>query len=401
MNQTVRQANESLFAYSLRITQLLNQHKLSLKEWAQCVVGPTSYGDETLRRVAKVFQLFLEKAQEDKMVELSDKELSKFLLTQKQEAQIERRKIQTENLQLQENYRSLARSELLFEQIQTGIKDLEPIEVKEFSFTKPTERTALLLLADQHFDSNFEVKGLFGEVVNIYNKDIFYTRMWSLLAKMDADKFDYDKLTVVCMGDCVEGLLRMTSLQKLRQPVVKSIIQFAEFMSQWLKEVSNRLGVPVSFAMVGGNHGVARFLSQKPEFKEENLEYIIHAFIKVRLENEKNITVEPYDDIYFTNFYGLNCLFAHGENNDLESLVHYCENLYDVTIDRCYGAHYHAESSKSFGVANLGSKMIIRVPSLCGTDTYAKSIQKHNRAGCYFALFDEDGEVFNKIYYLN
>lgn len=396
-----RQKNESFVAFCIRATIALKNNEISYQEWADIIANMGTYGDETLRRVYNVFQQFLNKFINDELSDLQNDELKQFIIQQQQQLVLEKKKIQTENIQLQEQYRNLARSELLYEQIHTAIDELKPIKVKQFQYTKPVERTGLLCLADQHFDSNFEIKGVFGEVVNSYNKDIFYARMWNLLAKMDADRFDYDKLVVVCMGDCVEGLIRMTSLQKLRQPVVKSVVQFAEFMAQWLKETSDRLGIPIDFAMVGGNHGVSRFLTQKPEFKEENLEYIIHAFIKLRLENESNINIIDYDDVYFTTIHNTNILFAHGENSDLESLMTYCENLYQITIDRCYGAHFHNESVKSIGVADVGSRMVIRVPSICGTDTYAKSIRKHNRAGCYFAVFSDDGEEFNKIYYLN
>lgn len=193
----------------------------------------------------------------------------------------------------------------------------------------------------------------------------------------------------------------MSSLTKLRQPVVRSTVEFAEFISQWIVEVRNRMGVPIDVAIVPGNHTTIRYLSQKPEFHEENLEYIIHAFVDLRLDKFDDIKVEPYDDVYFTTVFNENLIFAHGETKDLESLMTFFENMYDVTIDACYGAHFHSESSKSIGVGNVGSKRIIRVPSICGTDNYAKSIQKHNRAGAYFACFDEDGECFNKIYYLN
>ena len=396
-----RQTNESFISFCIRATNALKQKEISYQEWVNVLADSDIYSDETLRRVSNVFEKFLQKFIADEISMCDNQELKTLITQQHQQIILEKKKIQTENLQLQEQYRNLARTELLYEQITEAINDLEPIVVKQFQYTKPVEKTGLLLLADQHFDSNFEIKGVFGEVINYYNKEVFYTRMWNLLAKMDADKFEYDKLVVVCMGDCIEGLIRMTSLQKLRQPVVKSVVQFAEFMSQWLVEASNRLGVPIEFAMVGGNHGISRFLTQKPEFKEENLEYIIHAFIKLRLENEKNITVADYEDIYFTAIHTTNILFAHGENNDLESLMNYCENLYQISIDRCYGAHYHSESSKSVGVADVGSRMIIRVPSLCGTDSYSKSIRKHNRAGCYFAIFSDDGEELNKIYYLN
>lgn len=396
-----RQPNENYIAYCQRLTELLQDKQISYNEWAKGIVGETNYGDEYLRRASVIFKQFLDKLYLEEEQNITSKDLLKYIQTQKSNIEKEKKKVQTEKLQLSEYYRNIARGELLYEHITDAIENLEPIVVKRFNFTKPIERTALLLLADQHFDSNFEIKGLFGEVVNKYSKEIFYDRMWSLLAQIDADKFDFDKLKIVSMGDCIEGLLRMTSLLKLRQPVVQSIIQFAEFMSQWLVEASNRLGVPIEFSMVGGNHGISRYLSQKPEFEEENLEYIIYEFIKLRLKDEENITVISYDESYYANIHGINMLFAHGENSNLLQYMNYYSNLYNIDIDRCYGAHYHSESSKSVGVADLGSKYIIRCPSICGTDTYAKSILGHNRAGCYFAIFSDNGEELNKIYYLN
>lgn len=383
-------------------TQNLEDKIIDYQDWAEIVLGPDYrdvYSSEYLRRASKVFSIFLKNAegQEYNPDECGLQEL----LDTKEQIIKERKKLQAVNSQAQEYYRSLGRSELLIEQLKESIGELEPIKIQHIIHTNPTEKIGLLVVADAHYDSNYTVSGLFGETVNTYNRDIFKTRMWSLLAKIDADDFDIDKLKIVFNGDSLEELLRMSSLTKLRQPVVKSTVEFAEFVSQWIIEVHNRLGVPVDVAFVPGNHTVCRYLSQKPEFPDENLEYIIHAFVKMRLKDCTDIKVEPYDDVYFTTVFNENLLFAHGETRDLESLMKYFEDLYNVTIDACYGAHFHSEASKSVGVGSVGSKRVVRVPSICGTDPYARSIQKNNRAGAYFACFDEDGECFNKIYYLN
>ena len=383
-------------------TQNLEDKIIDYQDWAEIVLGPDYrdvYSSEYLRRASKVFSIFLKNAevQEDNSDDCGLQEL----LDAKEQIIKERKKLQAVNSQAQEYYRTLGRSELLIEQLKESIAELEPVKIQHITHVNPTEKVGLLVVADAHYDSNYTVSGLFGETVNSYNRDIFKTRMWNLLAKIDADDLDIDKLKIVFNGDSLEGLLRMSSLTKLRQPVVKSTVEFAEFVSQWIVGVHNRLGVPVDIAFVPGNHTVCRYLSQKPEFPEENLEYIIHAFVKMRLEGCNDIKVEPYDDVYFTTVFNENLLFAHGETRDLESLMKYFEDLYNVTIDACYGAHFHSEASKSVGVGNVGSKRVIRVPSICGTDPYARSIQKNNRAGAYFACFDEDGECFNKIYYLN
>ena len=383
-------------------TQNLEDKIIDYQDWAEIVLGPDYrdvYSDEYIRRSAKVFSIFLKNAegQEDNSDDCGLQEL----LDAKEQIIKERKKLQAVNSQAQEYYRTLGRSELLIEQLKESIAELEPVKIQHITHVNPTEKVGLLVVADAHYDSNYTVSGLFGETVNSYNRDIFKTRMWSLLAKIDADDLDIDKLKIVFNGDSLEGLLRMSSLTKLRQPVVKSTVEFAEFVSQWIVEVHNRLGVPIEVAFVPGNHTICRYLSQKPEFPEENLEFIIHAFVKMRLEDCNDIKVEPYDDVYFTTVFNENLLFAHGETRDLESLMKYFEDLYNVTIDACYGAHFHSEASKAVGVGNVGSKRVIRVPSICGTDPYARSIQKNNRAGAYFACFDEDGECFNKIYYLN
>lgn len=396
-----RNKDESYLSFAQRATRAVEDGQITYDQWSEALLGAVRYGPENLRRCFQMVKQVLQSAENDEIESTDDKDKLAEILAAQDELIKERKRLQTVNLQTQENYRNIARTELLIEQIGEAIKELEPISVRRFEHTVPTERTGLLIVADQHYDSNFEVNGLYGEVVNVYNKDIFMARMWSLLAKMDADKFDYDVLKVVSLGDALEGLIRMSSLQKLRQPVVKSAIEFAEFMSQWLIEASNRLGITIEFSIVPGNHSTLRILTQKPEFPEENLEYIIHKFIELRLKDEQNIKVEPYNDVYFTTIYNENMVFSHGESKDLVELMDHLENLYDVTIDRCYGAHFHSSSTKDVGTGNVGSKQVIRVPSICGVDPYAVKCRKNNRAGAYFAVFDRDGECFNKIYFLN
>lgn len=396
-----RNEGEGYLPFVERATQSLSDGFITFAEWSQAILGEELYSEENLRRCSVFFNKFLKRLEDNEMESIEDKDKIAEIYKAKEELIKERKKLQTVNAQAQEYYRAVARKELLIEQIQDVVADLQPFKIKEIVHTTPTDKVAVLTIADAHYDSNYELNGLWGECVNKYDKEIFQTRMWNLLAKIEADDFVFDKLKVISMGDCIEGLLRMSSLTKLRQPVVRSVIEFAEFMSQWLVRASNTLGVDIEFALVPGNHSICRFLGQKPEFPEENLEYIIYEFIKLRLKDFKNIVIEPYNDVYFTTVFNENLIFSHGETRDLQELIEYLENLYDVSIDACYGAHFHSESSKSIGVGNVGSKRIIRVPSICGTDTYARSILKHNRAGAYFAIFDEDGENLNKIYFLN
>ena len=386
-------------------TRNLEDKIIDYQDWAEIVLG-SDYRDyfssEYIRRAVRIFSLYLDRLDSD-IANIDDSVKSELqsILEAKEELIKERKKLQTVNMQAQEYYRTAGRNELLVEQIKEAIAELEPIEAKRYEFKKPEQSIGLLCIADAHYDSNFTVKGLNGQdPINVYDKHIFQDRMWRLLGQMIVDDVSIDKLKIVFQGDSLEGLIRASSLTKLRQPVVKSTVEFAEFVSQWLVRVYEELKVPIDVAFVPGNHTVCRYLSQKPEFPEENLEYIIYSIVQIRLENTE-INVEPYDDVYFTKIFNENFLFAHGETKDLETLMNYFENLYGIDIDACYGAHYHSESSKSVGVGSVGSKRVIRVPSMVGLDPFAKKILRNNRAGAYFAAFIEEGEAFNKIYYLN
>lgn len=379
-------------------TRALSDGQIGYEEWCQSVLDEAIYGEETLRRCAVFFEKFINRLDSEELKELNDDNRVAEIKQATEELIKERKKLQTVNAEAQEFYRTIGRNELFNEKIQEAVGKLEPIVCKSMPYTYPLETTGVLVLADQHYDSNFEVKGLFGEVVNKYDKETFKNRMWYLLGQMSGDRFEYDRLLVVSCGDALEGLLRMTSLQKLRGSVIDSAIEFAEFMAQWLAEAYNRLRVPITFELISGNHDVVRHLTQRPEFPEETLAKVIHEFIRLRLENHEGIKIEPYADVYYTTVHGSNIMFSHETDMDL---IDYFENLYGVEIDTLYGAHLHRNETKPMGVARLGDRELIRVPSICGTDPFAKSIKKHSRAGAYFALYSDNGKELSKTYYLN
>lgn len=402
--------DESYLAFAKRVTEALQDGLIDYQEWGEAVLGENIYSEENTRRCAKFFIQFIQNLENDEIEQIDDKDRVAEIKKAMEELIKERKKLQTVNTEAQEYYRTIGRNELFNEKILEAIKKLEPIEIKKLPVTYPLETTGLLLLADQHYDSNFELKGLFGEVINKYDKNIFKQRMERLLGMMENDRFDYDKLVIVSCGDALEGMLRMTSLQKLRGNVIDDAIEFGEYMTNWLCAVEKRLGIPVVFSIISGNHDVVRNLTQKPEFPEETLAKVIHKVIDLRIQISKleagldkdsiEITVQPYSDVYYTTIHGNNIMVAHGENN-LEDLINYYENYYGVEIDTLYGAHLHKNESKPAGIGETGDRELIRVPSICGTDTYAKKILKHSRAGAYFALYSNSGKELSKVYYLN
>lgn len=383
-------------------TQELEDRVISYQDWAEKVLGSDYrdvFADEYIRRGAKVFGIFLKHLEDMGNVEAED-EMRDML----EQLRAERIKIQTANLEYNAIQRAEARNDLFNEQIIKAIERLEPIKGTRPQLSiEPCDkhRTALLAISDLHAGSTFTVKGIYNEIVNEYSYDIMCARLWSIIDKIEADDIVFDDLTVAICGDLVEGILRESSLTKLREPVTDTVIRLAEFLSEWIYQLSIRLEKKVNVVIIGGNHDTVRSLTSRPMFEGENLTKIVVEFIKLRLQDLDWITVDNYQDVAIKNIQGVNVMFQHGEDKDLKTTMDYFSNLYNIDVDEIVAGHLHRGESKTVGITELGDRQLTRVGSIVGTDSYAKQIRASARPSCYIALYEEDnGKTWSRNYYL-
>lgn len=383
-------------------TQELEDRVISYQDWAEKVLGSDYrdvFADEYIRRGAKVFSIFLKHLEDMGDVD-AEGEMQDMLAQLK----AERIKIQTANLEYNAIQRAEARNDLFNEQIIKAIERLEPIKgTRPKLDVEPCDkhRTALLAISDLHAGSTFTVKGIYNEIVNEYSYDIMCARLWSIIDKIEADDIVFDDLTVAICGDLVEGILRESSLTKLREPVTDTVIRLAEFLSEWIYQLSIRLETRVNVVIIGGNHDTVRSLTSRPMFEGENLTKIVVEFIKLRLQDLDWITVDDYQDVAIKNIQGVNVMFQHGEDKDLKTTMDYFSNLYNIDVDEIVAGHLHRGESKTVGITELGDRQLTRVGSIVGIDSYAKQIRASARPSCYIALYEEDnGKTWSRNYYL-
>lgn len=383
-------------------TQELEDRVISYQDWAEKVLGSDYrdvFADEYIRRGAKVFSIFLKHLED-----MGDVEAEGEMQDMLEQLKAERIKIQTANLEYNAIQRAEARNDLFNEQIIKAIERLEPIKgTRPKLDVEPCDkhRTALLAISDLHAGSTFTVKGIYNEIVNEYSYDIMCARLWSIIDKIEADDIVFDDLTVAICGDLVEGILRESSLTKLREPVTDTVIRLAEFLSEWIYQLSIRLEKKVNVVIIGGNHDTVRSLTSRPMFEGENLTKIVVEFIKLRLQDLDWITVDDYQDVAIKNIQGVNVMFQHGEDKDLKTTMDYFSNLYNIDVDEIVAGHLHRAESKTVGITELGDRQLIRVGSIVGTDSYAKQIRASARPSCYIALYEEDnGKTWSRNYYL-
>lgn len=391
--------------FAIEKTQEFEDKKISVQEWVASLLGEeyrNVYSDEYLRRAEKIFSLFIDKLNKENL-ENTDIDILTFINQKEANLKREKEKIRQEKNQLAETYRWQARNEMFQEKIISAIKNLTPIKIPEIDnsfILKNEENTALLCISDFHAGSTYEVKGMYGEIINQYSWDIMVNRMNVLLHKIVNDNLNCNNMVVAILGDAFENILRLSSLMKLREPVLDTVIKFSEFFANWIIQLYTNLKIPIKVVCVGGNHDIQRLLGEKPSLEDENLMKIVVEFLKLRLQDFSDIIIDDYIDAAIENIKGTSILFQHGEDKDLTTTINYFENLYNIKIDEIYAGHFHSPETKTIGLSTLGDRQVNRVGSICGLDPFSKKVRKSARPSAYIAIYTDEGKDWNKTIYL-
>lgn len=340
---------------------------------------------DTIRKGAKLFYEYLQagwiKNPVDDLVTTTSKATSQI-----RELQKERYKLQTEKLELNRWLRENARDELIVEHISQAVKELKPLTIPEPIHSEVLDRAGILMFGDEHYGTEFEIKGLNGEIINSYSPEEFENRMWNLLDQTISivRKEAFSKIYVFSMGDFEDGLLRVKQLMQLRYGVVEGTVRYADFISNWLNELSKY--VEIDFQTTSGNHTELRMLGQpKGTFTKENMSLVVDAILSTRLADNPNFTFtkNPTGFIY-AEILGYNLLGIHGEVRSMEQAIKDFSNMYRVQLDYLIAGHKHHSRSETVGI----NQEVINVPSIIGVDDYSMSIHKASNAGATFLVLE-------------
>ena len=294
---------------------------------------------------------------------------------------VERQKLYDLQREIRKDLREQSRSELLREVIRDAVHNLPKIEVHEYVPTKnenEMDRELVVGIGDFHYGAKYVVKGLYDEPLNTYDSFVFETRMKQLLyeIKYIVKMHQPEMITVMIVGDMLDGLLRQSQISRLEYGAVESAMYLSEFMCQWLYELHEKTILPIRVFAVRGNHGEIRPLGSKAgQFPEENLERIVMHFIYERFFDNPQILVFDNDApmTKVVDVLGYRFLMVHGQGNDIETIARDHQTLYNEKIDVFVVGHLHKSQTFTAGMGRNGNVLIERVPSLCGIDPYAQS----------------------------
>lgn len=343
------------------------------------------YGESTYR---KKYQCFEKMFNANQKLFVQDNEILNTIQEQQRNLQKERMKLQTEKLEYNKWLRENARDELITEKICEVIKQLPLPAAPEKIEIKHSTKTGILCFGDEHYGCEFEIKGLFGEVLNSYSPEIFEERMWKLQSEVIEiiTKERLDSLHIFNLGDFSDGVLRVKQLFTLRYGVIEGSVLYGNFIVQWLNELSKYASI--RFQMVFGNHTELRMLNQpKGTFEKENMGLVVKNMIKTMLADNPNFTfVENPTGLIYENIFGSVFLGIHGEVKDMNKALSDFSRTYNIDISYLIAGHLHHNISEEVGM----DKEVINVPSIIGIDDYSISLNKTSNAGALLLVFEKD-----------
>lgn len=345
----------------------------------------THYGESKFRKDKATFDRMLN-ANRDMFVD-SDKQLQDIRIAQR-ELEKTRKKIQTEKLEYSKWLREDARAEMVTEKICNAVRELKTLDIPEYIPPIHDHKSYLLCLADAHYGIEFEIKDLFGNIINEYSPEIFETRMWDLLNKVVqiVNKEHITELNVWELGDGLQGILRLNSqLMKLRYGIIDSSILYANFLANWLNELSKY--VRIKFQMViDSNHNQLRICgAPKNAFVDENMSKSMLVLIKERLKDNKNIVIlENPTGMDYSVLSTYAVLGVHGEVPNIKTAIDEYARAYQTHFDYLIGAHCHHKTNVEVGI----DAECLTVRSIIGVDPYGMSLRKTSNPGASLFEFE-------------
>ena len=198
-------------------------------------------------------------------------------------------------------------------------------------------------------------------------------------------KENIDTINVFSMGDFSDGCLRVSQLMKLRYGIVDGTIKYADFICNWLNELTKY--TRVKFQMTNGNHTELRMLGQqKGTFTEDNMGKVVSEFIKTRLKDNDNFTfIENPTGYIYAQLACHTILGIHGEVKNMENAIKEFSKIYSIPIDYLLAGHLHHSRIEEVGI----NSEVINVPSIVGVDPYSLSLNKTSNASGKLLVFEQ------------
>ena len=386
MNEMLKRGkNESLLAYFKRITDNRKEFDLDYSEWAELILGESKYSSDNARKAYYIIKPMLDALDKDEIVEENDKALTK-LEKKELSLQKEREKLKDLRRRLNREIRESARRENTIEMIEESIRELA--DVKPLVVDKTIEilegNEAILNFSDFHL--GIAISKVY---CNEYNEDIARQRIGTLIKKTIkyCEVNDVKKLHLLINGDLINGYKYLSLIADKDMSVVESVTRSSEIISEMITELCKKIN-NVDLYFTVGNH--ANMKQIKDNLPEDNFEYLIFDFIRLRVKGLGNLTIHTNkfgDDIADIRIGNKLILGTHGHNDKPKQVISKLCTFVDEKASMVLLGHYHhfySEESNDMNVVVNGS--------IVGCDPYANKLRLKSEPMQVLIVFDDKGD---------
>lgn len=390
MNDLKKLENETEEQYLWKIGQLVDSGKI--ESWASVndIVNKELGIDEEKWRDESSFRKRYQAAKkfyDGCFSQMESEEYSDKLEEQRKELEKQRQKLYATKTEYARQVRQQSRFELFYENVANEINTLDVPEFVRFNYSV-NNKEYILSIADIHAGANFITETneySFEEVANRFNKLLNDTVNF-----IEEHQLGYIK--VLCLGDDIQGILRLSDLQLNESSVVTATVFVAKTIASFLNELSKYCNIEY-YHCPTSNHSQTRPLGTKAsEIASEDVEYIICNYIKDVLVNNDRITVNTnfgyeYIEIPIFNF---KTIAMHGHtikniDNALKDLTYHKKTFYTTV----FLAHYHAAKMGVVGEMSDTDCEVIVCPSFIGSCPYSNSLLKGAKPSCCIFGYDK------------
>lgn len=390
MNEFKKLENENFHQYIWRMDELVQSGKY--KNWKEIApfVNAELFGeDESQYRDESAYRKAVKYARdfyEAGVFGIEDEYYQK-LEEQCRELEKQRQKLYATKTEYTRQVRQQSRFELFYENVANEIKEFV---VPEFAGVdcSVNNKEYIVSIADIHAGANFITetnKYSFEEITNRFNKLLNYSINFVC-------EHQLSNIKVLCLGDDVQGILRLSDLQLNESSVVKATVFVAKTIANFLNELSKYCYIEY-YHCPTSNHSQLRPLGTKAsEIASEDVEYIICNYIKDVLVNNNRITINTnfgYEYIEIPIF-DFRTIAMHGHtikniDNALKDLTYHKKTFYTTV----FLAHYHAAKMGVVGEMSDTDCEVIVCPSFIGSCPYSNSLLKGAKPSCCIFGYDE------------
>lgn len=385
-----RMKNETEEQYLWRIGQLIDSGKIENWKTINDIVNTELGIEEENWRDESSFRKRYQagkKFYENCFSKMESDEYSTKLEEQRRELEKQRQKLNATKVEYTRQVRQQSRFELFYENVASEINELEVPEFLGVSYNK-NNKAYILTIADIHAGAEFITE------TNEYSFDEISKRFDRLFNETVCfiKEHQLSFIKVLCLGDDIQGILRLSDLQLNESSVVKATVFVAKMIASFLNELSAYCYIDYYHSPTS-NHSQIRPLGTKAsELASEDVEYIICNYIKDVLVNNERISV-------YTNFgyeyieipiFDFKTIAMHGHtinniDNALKDLTYHKKTFYTTV----FLAHYHAAKIGTVGEMSDTDCEVIVCPSFVGSCPYSNKILKGAKPSCCIYGYDE------------